>query len=145
MCPNHLNLPAIPHHINSTLNFLSSIDILHTHLIIICWSLQTKKNLSLHYSRSSPILYCLPCTLLENQYINILYSLSIRSQTVFKLKNIVPVSNLWLTSSMESFQDAGDVSHTSDRSIIIGWPMVNTLTTFQSCEQKMMWSKLLER
>jgi len=65
-----------------------------------------------------------------------------RSSSHFKLKDQVPLSNVWLS---ECISEVSEVTLDPFTSFVIGWPITNAVLTFSTqSEKELWWSKLDE-
>ena len=65
-----------------------------------------------------------------------------RSSTTFRLKNRIRICEIWLSNSC--FDEVSETTIPTDRSFVIGWPTTNMVATFETCEMKDMWYKMIK-
>ncbi|XP_008069998.1 rho GTPase-activating protein 20-like isoform X2 [Carlito syrichta] len=61
---------------------------------------------------------------------------------IFKIKNEIPLTNLWVADCVDK---KGEPQTSARKSFLLGWPMVNFVATFCSSEVKEQWRSSLQR
>lgn len=65
-----------------------------------------------------------------------------RSRSGLRLKQQIPLSEMWLSASVDGVTP---VAVDSSLSFVIGWPMTNLVASFNSAKHRQMWFSKLER
>jgi len=62
----------------------------------------------------------------------------------FTLKNKIRLIDIWLSNCV-SHDVSGDLIDSDAKSFVIGWPTVNYLATFRTCDEKRTWFERLQQ